>query len=258
MDNKCGKYLFLMLLILGLGFLLYYSQNQNATEGFDEENVSEENSNSGEVLEPGQIAVPSCGAPGPDNLAIIKEDEYLLPNDYSPPESDWMIGKFNHRNRAHGSFKPSSYSAGRRGALSSSEWQDYFEDNNNVIGNSLMGSNDKFLPVDESYNGYAAYQSGDRVKCGSNQDCDPQDLFDINKYLPQEVNDDWFEVQPEPISVKNRHLINITKPIGIDTIGSSNRNQSYDIRGAPQNPKFVVSPFLNSSIEPDNHLKPLM
>ena len=78
------------------------------------------------------------------------------------------------------------------------------------------------------------------------------------EYLPQEVNDDWFEVQPEPISVKNRHLINITTPIGVNTIGTSLRNASWDIRGTPACPKYVVSPFLNSSIEPDTNLKPLL
>jgi len=74
--------------------------------------------------------------------------------------------------------------------------------------------------------------------------CKPGNLFDVDKYHPQEVDDDWFEVIPKPISVKNRHLINITKPIGITTIGS-----------VLPLPKFVISPWL--SIEPDVDLKPL-
>jgi hypothetical protein len=200
--------------------------------------------------------------PLPENIQdanISYESDYLPQKDYSPPESDWLKQKFNSRNKASGEYKRSSYSAGKRGDLGPSEWDDYFDHNNNVIGNSQSGDNDKFLPVDESNGKFAVFKNkAGRPTCGSNQNCDPEDLFDVDKYLPQEVNDDWFEVQPEPISVKNRHLINITKPIGINTIGTSLKNASWDIRGTPACPKMVVSPFLNSSIEPDTNLKPLL
>jgi hypothetical protein len=83
------------------------------------------------------------------------------------------------------------------------------------------------------------------------------DLFDVNKVLPLEVINDWFDVAPEPISVKNRHLINITKPIGINTIGSSLKIATHDIRGTPSQPKNIVAPWLLSSIQPDINLKPL-
>jgi hypothetical protein len=185
--------------------------------------------------------------------------KYFPQRDYAPPESEWLSRKFDNRNKARrGEFKRSSYSGALRGDLGPSDWADYFEHNNNVIGNSQTGDNDKFMPIDESGGGLAVFKSKGRATCGSNQNCEPEDLFDVDKYLPQEVNDDWFEVQPEPISVKNRHLINITKPIGINTIGTSKRNASWDIRGGPACPKFVVSPWMQSSIEPDTNLKPLL
>ena len=81
------------------------------------------------------------------------------------------------------------------------------------------------------------------------------ELFKLDDLLPQEVHSDWFEVMPEPISVKNRHLINVSKPIGINTIGTSQKNASWDLRGSPPCPKFVVSPWLQSSIEPDTNIK---
>ena len=192
---------------------------------------------------------------------LPKEDmiKYFPQRDYSPPESDWLAKKFNTRNKSKpGEFKRSSYAAAKRGNLGPSDWNDYFDHNNNVVGNSQTGENDNFIPFDESGNSLAVFKTKARATCGSNQNCEPEDLFDVDKYLPQEVNDDWFEVQPEPISVKNRHLINITKPIGINTIGSSLKNASHDIRMAPMCPKMVVSPFLNSSIEPDINLKSLM
>jgi hypothetical protein len=177
--------------------------------------------------------------------------------DYAPPEQSELAGKFKSRNKATNGYKRSSYSGSLRGNLGTNDWASYFDHNNNIVTNSQTGDNDKFLPIDEANGGLAVFKSQGRATCGSNQNCEPEDLFDADKYLPQEVNDDWFEVQQEPISVKNRHLVNITKPIGVDTIGSSKKNMSYDIRGAPANPKFVVAPWLQSSIEPDTNLKPL-
>ncbi len=161
------------------------------------------------------------------------------------------------RNKSRSGHKKSSYIGGIRGHFGKSNWSDQFDHNNNIIGASQTGDNDKFLPIDESNGRLAIFKSRGRATCGSNQHCEPEDLFDVDKYLPQEVNDDWWEVQKEPISVKNRHLINIAKPIGINTIGTSLRNASYDIRGAPSVPKTVVSPWLNSAIEPDVNIKPL-
>ena len=178
---------------------------------------------------------------------------YFKNNDYAP--EDIFRGAKRNKRKSRGKIR-SSYAGADRGQVGPSDWNDHFARNNNIIGASQTGTNDDFLPVDESSGDLAIFKSTGRATCGSNQNCDVEDLFDVDKYLPQEVNDDWFEVQKEPISVKNRHLINITKPIGINTIGSSLRNASWDLRGTPANPKHVVSPFLNSTIEPDVNLKP--
>ncbi len=178
--------------------------------------------------------------------------------DYSPPEAEVINKKLASKNRAApGTYKRSSYNEGKRGNLGPSDWQSFYDHNNNIIGASQTGDNDGFLPNDAENQDFAVFRTNKQEKCGGNQDCSPEELYDVQKYLPQEVNDDWFDLVPEAISVKNRHLINITKPIGVNTIGSSKKNASYDIRGAPSCPKYVVSPFLNSSIEPDNNLKPL-
>lgn len=42
--------------------------------------------------------------------------------------------------------------------------------------------------------------------------------------------------------------------IGVDTIGSSRKYASWDIRGVIPNPKFNVSPWMQSSVDPDNNL----
>jgi hypothetical protein len=81
------------------------------------------------------------------------------------------------------------------------------------------------------------------------------DKFDADELLPKESND-WFE-DVTPTKIKNRHLINIYRPIGVNTVMSSLKNGTLDLRGDEVNPKTFVSPFLNSSYEPDHNIKGL-
>jgi hypothetical protein len=194
-----------------------------------------------------------------DDYQPDKQYKYLDNTNYYPENDDVLAKKMKHRDCAKkGEYKRSSYSGNNRGNLGPSTWDNYFDSNNNVIGNGNSGDNNNFLPSsDGNDQSYALFKSKGRDTCGSNQNCEPEDLHDIDRYLPQEVNDDWFEVVPEPISVKNRNLVNIVKPIGVGTLANSKRNTSHDIRGAPACPKFAVSPWANSSIEPDTNLKPL-
>lgn len=86
---------------------------------------------------------------------------------------------------------------------------------------------------------------------------DVKELFDVNKMLPQEIEQDWFDVEPLLTTKKIRgtHLINPKVLIGVNTVQSSLRNGTHDIRGDIPNPKIQVSPWLNSTIEPDTNLK---
>lgn len=150
-------------------------------------------------------------------------------------------------------YKRSNYVNGRRDQQGVAELDDYFEMSENVIG--PHDDNDNFAPMEKSCNKYAIFppqsNSGQKEVCGSNQNCSPDELYDADKYLPQEINKDWFEVPAEPVSVKNRHLVNVIRPFGIDTIVSSKKGAGQDLRGTIPNPKTVVAPWLNSSIEPD-------
>ena len=110
---------------------------------------------------------------------------------------------------------------------------------------------DRYVPVDESDGNEAP------INISSKKDTE-MDKYNVNSFLPQEEEKDWFETI-ETVNVKNSHLINIYRPIGVNTIGSTNKNASYDIRGTGKAvaPKFVVSPWLQSSIEPDRNMKSL-
>lgn len=86
---------------------------------------------------------------------------------------------------------------------------------------------------------------------------DVKELFDINKMLPQEIEEDWFDVEPLQTTKKIRgtHLIHPKVHMGVNTVGSSLRNATHDIRGDIPNPKLIVSPWNNSTIEPDTNIK---
>lgn len=111
---------------------------------------------------------------------------------------------------------------------------------------------DRFVPVDES-NGVGA-----PIDLGASRKDAEKDKYNVNAFLPQEEEKDWFETI-EQVDVKNSNLINIYRPIGVNTIGSSQKAASYDIRGYDGAicPKFVNGPWLQSSYEPDRSTKSL-
>jgi hypothetical protein len=76
--------------------------------------------------------------------------------------------------------------------------------------------------------------------------------------LPKQSTNDWFQNPGENFNLLQAVDLEIPEiKIGIDTIGQSRKNASYDLRAAPPCPKFVVSPWQNSTIEPDYNIKPL-
>ena len=88
----------------------------------------------------------------------------------------------------------------------------------------------------------------------------PNTKYQSKDYLPQEVNNTWFEtdLSNAKYDVNNNKLINTDKfAIGINTVGQSLKNPSYDIRGTIPNPKITVSPWMQSTIEPDFNIASL-
>lgn len=87
-----------------------------------------------------------------------------------------------------------------------------------------------------------------------------EDLFDVDKMLPQEERDDWFDTEPLQTTKKikgNQFLVHPKYNIGVNTVGTSLRNGSHDLRGDIPNPKINIGPWMNSTIEPDTNIKGL-
>jgi hypothetical protein len=76
--------------------------------------------------------------------------------------------------------------------------------------------------------------------------------------LPDDTNSAWSNVDPAGQgSVAYKNWLEAGYHIGVNTIGSSLKNGSRDLRAEPLNPQQVVSPWMQSSFEPDLLRRPL-
>lgn len=83
----------------------------------------------------------------------------------------------------------------------------------------------------------------------------PQKTPLISDDLLPKKNESWFETPSVGVKVDDANLLaDAIFKTGVDTVGSTRKNPSYDMRGNIANPKFPVSPWNNSSYEADNNL----
>lgn len=145
--------------------------------------------------------------------------------------------------------------------------------NYNIPESSYQVPNSKdlnnFTPNDEESFNYAGTSLTDAFAAplppGANSDVidfkkGNMDNYDAKDFLPKEVNDEWFETDFSlaKYQLNDDKLINTERYIiGINTVGQSLKNATYDIRGTIPNPKFSISPWNNSTMEPDFNIKPL-
>jgi hypothetical protein len=124
-----------------------------------------------------------------------------------------------------------------------------------------------FEPTDDNYDTAADLDQAFTRPIPQQMECDAVSInknnvlnYDSKDFLPKEVNDEWFntDFSQATHSMNDDKLINTERyVIGVNTVGQSLKNASYDIRGTVANPKFTVSPWNNSTYEPDFNIKPL-
>ena len=87
---------------------------------------------------------------------------------------------------------------------------------------------------------------------------------DLNKISPEELlpsqnNTQFAKLNPTVASnLQNKNFLEAGAHIGLDTVGQSLRNASYDLRAEIPNPRMNVSPWMNTTIQPDLAKKPLV
>jgi hypothetical protein len=114
--------------------------------------------------------------------------------------------------------------------------------------------------------GFADYQSSLSDTMGSvpmnaakkPQDCYPREMLNPVDLLPQDVNNQWAQVNPTGAGdIQGKNFLSAGALIGVNTIGQSLRNANQQLRSEPANPQIQVGPWQQSTIEPDLNRRPL-
>lgn len=115
-----------------------------------------------------------------------------------------------------------------------------------------MGSNETFKALNAK--NQWGYGDSDRLP----KDCFPKDQLTPAELLPGDANSTWAQVNPiGQGDLMDKNFLEAGYHIGINTIGQSNRNANLQLRSEPPNPQMAVSPWMQSTIEPDLGRKPL-
>ena len=131
----------------------------------------------------------------------------------------------------------------RRGASGSSQ---------SANGQQPSGANDGTFYVD-----YAPVNSNDSNLAGLPSNCSGQNTNAPSDLLPSDNNSSW-GIKPQGSGdFLGVNFLNSGYLIGVDTIGSTLRNSNQQLRSEPPNPQVIVSPWGNTTIEPDPFRMPL-
>lgn len=118
-------------------------------------------------------------------------------------------------------------------------------------GGNPSGANDGTFYVD-----YAPISSADNnMEMPSN--CSSQSMNTPSDLLPSDNNSGWSLKPMGSGDFMGVNFLNAGYLIGVDTIGSTLRNANQQIRSEPPNPQLLVSPWNNTTIEPDAFRQPL-
>ena len=87
--------------------------------------------------------------------------------------------------------------------------------------------------------------------------CFPKSTLSAEELLPQDDASLWAQTNPNGAgSLQDRNLLQAGALIGINTVGQTMKNANLGLRSEVPNVKVPVSPWLNSSFEPDLNRRP--
>ena len=117
-----------------------------------------------------------------------------------------------------------------------------------VYPSEIMGQNEVFKPI------FAEDLSPNQLP----SNCYPKDKLTADDLLPKDANSRWAQVNPAGQGdVRDQNFLNAGFLLGINTVGQSLKNANLQLRSEPPNPQQKVSPWNQSTIDPDLNRKPL-
>uniref|UniRef100_A0A6C0IXL5 Minor capsid protein P11 C-terminal conserved region domain-containing protein n=1 Tax=viral metagenome TaxID=1070528 RepID=A0A6C0IXL5_9ZZZZ len=117
----------------------------------------------------------------------------------------------------------------------------------NIRPSEAVGNNATFDELENSNNSNALPN-----------DCFPKDKLNPSDLLPGDSNSKWAEVNPAGQgSIGDQNFLDAGHHVGVNTVGQTLRNANLQIRSEPPNPQVKVSPWLQTTIEPDSNRQPI-
>lgn len=88
--------------------------------------------------------------------------------------------------------------------------------------------------------------------------CYPKNQLAPSELLPGDANSKWAQVNPMGAGdVAGKNFLNAGALVGVNTVSSSLRNASWDLRSSVPNPQQQVSPWMQTTIQPEISRRPL-
>ena len=79
-----------------------------------------------------------------------------------------------------------------------------------------------------------------------------------SELLPGDPNTKWAQVNPSGQGdLKDQNFLNAVHHLGANTVGQTLRNSNLQLRSEPLNPQVKVSPWMQTTIEPDSNRRPM-
>lgn len=124
------------------------------------------------------------------------------------------------------------------------------EEPGDVLPSEQAGENETFRTVPEEP--VVEEEVGNETANRLPNECYPKDVLTPQDLLPQDSNSTWAQTVPSGQgSLGDQNFLNAGFHVGINTVGQSLRNANLQLRSEPANPQLKVSPWLQSTIEPD-------
>lgn len=117
-----------------------------------------------------------------------------------------------------------------------------------------------FVEASEKLGSNSSYQNlgGEPLGKELPNDCFPKDQLSPGELLPGNDDSQWAKVNPTGQGeLGEQNFLSAGFHIGVNTVGQSLRNANLQIRSEPANPQVKVSPWQQTTIEPDTNRRPL-
>ena len=119
---------------------------------------------------------------------------------------------------------------------------------------------ENFVEASEKLGSNSGYQNlgGEPLGKELPNDCFPKDQLSAAELLPGNDDSQWAKVNPTGQGeLGEQNFLSAGFHIGVNTVGQSLRNANLQIRSEPANPQVKVSPWQQTTIEPDTNRRPL-